>query len=196
MINYSLLLFSFINGIILLSLEVISSKMIGSYFGTSYHVWGAMLLTTLISIALGYLISMKIIEKKLELKSLLFFVILQLILIVFILFCGDFILKTLLKMNFYVGLLISFIVLFLPLFVALCTQSPLLITLMGEKNGSSLVSKIFSISTLGGVLGIYFISFYFLPFYGVKTSILLVLCFNILNFIIISFQFKKRNVKA
>jgi len=195
MLQYMLLFFSFINGVILLALEVISSKMVGSYFGTSYHVWGVMLLTTLISIALGYAAAMKIIQKKRELHALLLFVFLQLLFTTLILMAGNTIIHSFISMNFYIGLLLAFIILFLPIFAVLCTQSPLLISVMENNNRSSLVAAVFSISTLGGVFGIYFVSFYFLPYYGVKNSLFVLLALNTINLLIILYQFRKRYVK-
>lgn len=178
MLRYSIYSIAFLNGILLLSLELISSKLMAPFFGNSYQVWCAMLLITLLSIALGYFISMKLTTRSGQLKQLALVNLIALILLCICLFFSREILTFCMNFSFLSGLLLAFSLLFLPLITLICTETPLLIAAM-QKSGQKMdnpVNNLFFISTLGGVFGVYFFGFYWIPFFGIKQSLLLV-CF-------------------
>jgi predicted membrane-bound spermidine synthase len=96
-------------------------------------------------------------------------------------------------MNFVIGMLISVMLLFFPSFLLFGLMSPLLIDLISTKSEekTKIPSYIFSISTIGGVLGVYLFGFYTIPFFGINSSFFILDATNVVSIALIYFSIKK-----
>ncbi len=179
-------LISFIGGLNLLAFELLSSKLMTPIFGSTYHVWVITLFVTLLGIAIGYFLSSLTIISNLRNRSVLFFVIILNSLFFLLMPYYSFsVFELTINLNFYLGIFISVIILFLPMFTLFGTMSPLIIAVLSESNENvkNISPKIFTISTVGGVLGVYFFGFYYIPEMGIQDSFYLIDLLNIFSIV-------------
>ena len=158
---YSFLIFS--TGSVVLSLELITSRILTPFFGVSLYIWTAILSTTLTFLALGYQLGGWLATKiKLENHGALllsipimstFFIFLSCLLYPVILPALS---NTGLVLGSFIG---SFILLAFPL-VLLSSMNPVLIALLRHSYGDKVIGKdsgagfIFFVSTIGSVIGV------------------------------------------
>lgn len=146
----------FINGMVILMLEITSSKLIAPYFGNSIFVWANLIGFTLAFLTIGYYVGGKIADKKPELKVYSL-----------ILLCAS---LYIIPMPFFIGPLQKFLIKAMPELAALILSifailavpcilmggiSPFSIKLLlneVEKAGE-LVGYMYAISTIGGIIG-------------------------------------------
>jgi hypothetical protein len=50
-----ILLVAFINGFVIMSIELLGGRVLAPYFGSSVHVWGSIITVFMLSLSLGYL---------------------------------------------------------------------------------------------------------------------------------------------
>ncbi|MCE3295400.1 MAG: hypothetical protein K0R65_1114 [Crocinitomicaceae bacterium] len=178
---------SFLCGMNLLAFELIGSKLLAPHFGTSFHVWSATLFVTLLGIALGYYFSGKQIKKQgRPLKSLAIALLVNVFILALVPLLSPFVLGEMVALPFIAGILLTVILFFFPVFFLLGSTSPLLIA--GLENSSPEPAKIpgvvFSISTIGGVFGIYLFGFKLIPERGLEYAFYTVDAFNLLALIL------------
>jgi predicted membrane-bound spermidine synthase len=189
-----LFLISFLEGSALMAAEIISAKLMAPYFGNSISVWTSVFVCTLSGLALGYFYGARLSTQGNLLKKLLIVLGFSTVYFSFMSPLASFIMEQTLSLSLEVGSLISVLVFLFPLLFAFGTVSPLVIKLLtesiqeaGEKSG-----KVYTISTLGGILATIFFGFYFIPFLGLKLSILLSTIFIALATLICFYIFKQK----
>ena len=153
-------------------------------------MWSVTLFVTLLGIALGYYFSHRLIVKNPEPgKQILTIFLINTLILVVLPFITDTFLNKSVEMSFTPGIFLSVVVLFLPSFFLFGVISPLLIHLISnlKVNSSKMPSLIFSISTFGGVFGVYFFGFYIIPYKGVWASFYIIDGLNLLCTLLILF---------
>ena len=164
---------AFLSGMNLLAFELIGPKLLAPHFGTSFHVWSATLFVSLLGLAAGYYFSARHIQKK-ERTARTLALILALnaaVLIVVPLLAGP-LFGLAGKLPFVAGILIAVSLLFFPVFFLLGTSSPLVIAALekGSKASAKNPGRIFALSTIGGVLGIYLFGLDLIPEKGLDYA--------------------------
>lgn len=165
----------FISGFAILSLELISFRILTPYFGTSGYTSGIIINTILLALAIGYLLG-GFIADKLKSDRLSYFVILGsgLYLIIIFLFYPV-LLKMLVFGSIIIGCIIAILILFFIPMVLLAMIPPYLIKLLHTEDGiGKLSGKIFALSTLGSIIGGSLTTFVFIPSFGSRISFLFV----------------------
>jgi predicted membrane-bound spermidine synthase len=184
----------FICGAVVMAFEIIGSRMLGPYVGTSIFVWTGIIGVILLCLSLGYYYGGKIADKKPEFK----------LLAMIILFAGLFIgISTLIKdgllsmlLNFFsnvklISLLASFTLFSIPS-VLLGMVSPFAARLKIktlDKSGSA-VGNLYAISTLGSITGTFLAGFYLIPSYGVTSILYLLAIILVLSAVLLYFIYK------
>ena len=184
----------FICGAVVMAFEIVGSRMLGPYVGTSIFVWTGIIGVILSCLSLGYYYGGKIADKKPEFK----------LLAMIILFAGLFIaISTLIKdgllgmlLNAFsnvklISLLASFILFSIPS-VLLGMVSPFAARLKIKtltKSGSA-VGTLYAISTLGSITGTFLAGFYLIPSFGVTSILYLMALILVLSAILLFFIYK------
>lgn len=191
--NYILEIVVFVCGAVLMIFELVGSRILGPYFGTSIFVWTSLMGIILGSLSLGYYLGGKIADKKpsIGILSLIIFLSAVSVLITFLL--KDIILSNLQAYILDVGFgsVLGSILLFFPASFLLGMVSPYAVKLkLSNLNISgSTVGNLYAISTTGSIVGTFFSGFYLIPKFG--TNKLLIILSIILIIISLCLSFKK-----
>jgi predicted membrane-bound spermidine synthase len=187
-------LIAFIEGFILMSVELTAGRMLNIYFGTSLLVWAFVLGITLLFLSLGYFTGAYLSEKRETLLQRLEIVLAFLFVSLIIASHYQWLIQhCIMFTSFYFALGAStFVLIGLP---ALCcgTITPLIIQQFQNQfaNSKSISGKILGLSTIGGVLAVFFTAFYLLSQVGLKQTILLDATYLLIPILVLSLKRKK-----
>lgn len=153
--------------------ELCGSKLISPYFGSSLYVWASVIAITLGSLAAGYFYGGKLSLKENRVQ------ILRLILAVSAVYMGFMPIIT----NAFASIalsaslitavvLASVLLLVLPMFL-MGAASPIIISIQTENSNESgrVSGLVYSISTVGGIISTFLCGFYFIPEFGISTTL-------------------------
>ena len=192
----------FFTGAVILSLELLASKILTPFFGVSLYIWTAILSVTLIFLAIGYQFGGWITSK---IDSTYFeelFIFIPFISSFFILVSTliyPLLLPKLVGLNLLLGSFIgSFILLSIPL-VLMSAMNPLLISIIKYKNDQSSDSKsgfVLFISTIGSVFGVIFTALFLVPnfsnFSGYILNALFLTIYTLIIYFFVGYKFFKK----
>ncbi len=185
-----LLLLSFFEGSCVMVAELAGGKMLAPFYGTSLYVWASTLAITLGGLTLGYYLGGEWSKMDLGKRQKRLFTTLAIAsaLVIIMPVLANFIMQRTLDMSFLTGLVISQIFFLLPPIIGMGIVSPMLISLIAEKNGSGKAAGlVYAISTLGGVIATLLTGFWLVPVIGISIpcvaigSLLLVLSLVVLR---------------
>lgn len=170
----------FITGAAVMVVELLGTRMIAPFYGTSLYVWSSLISVTMIALAVGYFIGGRLADrpKRLGLSLLIALAALAILLIPWltrpVLLATD-------PLGLRLGAFVSALLLFSPSLALLGMVGPLAIKLataaldaIGKSTGS-----IYAISTFGSVFGTLFLGFFLFPLIG-SREILIGLAFILL----------------
>lgn len=165
------MLTSFVEGGIVMAIEILGAKMIAPFFGTSLYVWSATLAITLFGLTLGYFIGGLLSAKKNT--SIIFYVLAAAsILIGAMNILSFWILTETISFDIKIGSIVSLIVYLLPPLCLLGMTSPLIINELSDyfKNPGKSAGIVYAISTTGGILMTFIVGFILIPNIGVRKT--------------------------
>jgi len=179
--KWSLEFIVFICGAVVMILELVGSRMLAPYFGTSIVVWTGLIGVILASMSLGYWWGGKIADKNANYKQ---FALIIFSAALFIFLSAAFQLLVLLAIysipffNIYIKTIAATLLLFAPASIALGMVSPYSVRLKIKNINSSgeTVGNLYAISTCGSIVGT-FLSGFVLITYLSHTIIMFILSF-------------------
>jgi len=157
--------------------ELVGSRVLGPYFGTSIFVWTSLIGIILGSLSIGYYLGGKIADKKSSFKSLSLIIFLAAISIGLMVSIKDFWLIVL--QNSFTDIrtssVLASISLFLPASVFLGMVSPYAVKLkLNNLNTSAqTVGNLYAISTTGSIFGTFLAGFYLIPHFGTNKLLII-----------------------
>lgn len=157
-------------------MELVGSRVVSPYFGSSLYVWTSLIGVILGSLSLGYYWGGRISDKRQDTKFLFDILILASLFVALTAFTKEVILARLaiwFAGDMGLGSIVAVIVLFSPASIILGIVSPYAAKLKLEalKTSGSVVGNLYAISTFGSIAGTFFAGFYLIPFMG-NTNIL------------------------
>lgn len=166
----------FLCGAIVMSYEILGSRVLAPNFGNSVFVWGSLISVFLAGLSSGYYLGGKIADMNPSTRKLAMIILLPgLLMLGFPLYGSPisdwiFVLDLGIRLS---PLLASLILFFIPA-VFLGMVSPYTVKLMicSLHTSGTTVGTLYSISTLGSIVGTLFTSFYLITVAGVKTLIM------------------------
>ena len=183
----------FFTGAVVLSLELLASRILTPFFGVSLYIWTSILSVTLIFLALGYQLGGWItskINKEYYEELFIFIPFLSSIFILISVLLYPYLLPKLIGINLLLGSFIgSFLLLSMPL-VLLSALNPILISIIKSNNDQSSDAKsgfVLFISTIGSVFGVIFTAIILVPTFTNFSSFVLNAFFLIIYTLIIYF---------
>lgn len=198
--KYILEITVFTCGAVVMIFELVGSRVLGPYFGTSIFVWTSLIGIILGSLSFGYYFGGKVADKNTDI------LILSSIIFMSAFFMG---LTTFIKeplLNFIQtipigiksGAISSAVILFAPVSVLLGMVSPYAVKLkLNDLNTSGrTIGNLYALSTLGSIIGTFLSGFYLIPSFGTNKLLILLTIILLLIAILLSKKwFLKTNSK-
>jgi len=196
--KYILEITVFVCGAVVMIFELVGSRVLAPYFGTSIFVWTSLIGVILGSLSLGYFWGGKTADKKASLKGLSVIIFLAAVFI-----CSTMIIKDVLlvilkigTMDIKIGSILASLILFLPASFLLGMVSPYSLKLKIDnlQTSGSAVGNLYAISTAGSIIGTFLSGFYLIPQFGTNKLLIIISIVLIINSLAISFRdfFKRK----
>jgi len=167
----------FVCGAVVMIFELVGSRVLGPYFGTSTFVWTSLIGIILGSLSLGYYLGGKMADKKASLNILSFVIFLSAIFIGFTILSKNSLLVFLQTniRDIRISSIIASLILFLPTSVLLGIISPYSTKLKLDNlnNSGSVVGNFSAISTAGSIFGTFLSGFYLIPRFGTNNLLIM-----------------------
>lgn len=183
------LIVAFINGAVILMLEIIDARIMAPYFGASVYVWTAIIGVILGALSLGYWLGGMLADK--EHKKLL-------IADVFLIASASLLISRLIQdsvlsfvINNIYGLrlqaLIAAVLIFFPINVLLGMISPYIaeISLKDTSKSGRTVGSLFAAGTLGSIFGVFITGYFLLGMFGNSSLLVFLVIVLALNALIV-----------
>lgn len=187
--KYKLEITTFIAGATGMIVELVASRILSPYLGSSNLIWTCIIGMMLAFMSIGYFIGGKISDKYPKMNLLSLFILDASIFISIIPLIEVYAIEPLSKKNIslpIIAIICSTITFGIPSLL-LATASPFAVKLKekGEKQIGQVSGKMSAISTIGSIFGTFLAGFILIPKLGVKNIILMiVVILNILSFIL------------
>jgi spermidine synthase len=186
----------FLCGAVVMIYEIVGSRVLGPYLGTSIFIWTSLIGIILGSLSLGYFIGGRLADKRPSYSMLAWIILISALLIGFTSLVKEFLLLNLPKI--IQGLkgqsVVASMVLFAPASVFLGMVSPYAVRLKIRtlQTSGTTVGNLYAISTVGSIVGTFAAGFFLIPAIG-TTNILLSLTLALAILAIILFIVEKRS---
>jgi len=179
-----LLCLAFTSGLTIMAIEISASRLLAPYYGSSTFVWTNIIGVIMLALAIGYYLGGKLADKRPEvnilLKLILFACFLLLSIPFFIQPLTEIVSKNILfwqsaTILIFIGsLVIVSLLFFLPILI-LGSVSPFIIKLLSQSNDEigKNAGMVFSISTIGSILGTFLPVLIFIPYLGTRKTIII-----------------------
>ncbi len=166
---------AFLGGCSIMVVEMVGFRMLAPYFGYSIYVSGALLSVVMLALALGYLVGGRWADKTTDDKSLYLIIFISALLVLALTLFYQPFLNQLLDLSIITGSMTASFVLFTPSMFFLSMISPWLIKLLSREGViGTTAGTVYSISTIGSIVGTLLASFYLIPEFGIKITLTLV----------------------
>lgn len=184
----------FICGAVVMIFELVGSRVIGPFLGTSLFVWTSLIGIILASLSLGYYLGGKQADKNASMSRLARIILLAAICIAISIGIKDVLLLFLQKNvgEIRIASVIASIVLFMPASVYLGMVSPYAakLKLSSLENTGRTIGNLYALSTAGSIFGTLFAGFYLIPFFGTNKLLIFLAIILVLISIILSLKTK------
>lgn len=158
----------FIAGTVVMILELIASRILAPYLGTSIFVWSSIIGVVLGALTIGYYLGGQLSKTNPTVKFLTNILLFAGISILFVGFFKDYILYYLIFTGVKLGSVISTILLFAVPSLLLGIVSPYAARLKIDdiKTAGGVVGNLYALSTIGSIFGTFLAGFYLIPTFG------------------------------
>ncbi len=152
-------------GAAVMIVEILGAKMLSPYFGTSHFVWTAQIGVTLVSLACGYYLGGRLVDRSPRLGYLYGCLLLTAIYLCFTVPICAAVAYRCLEWRLAIGSIVAAIVLFFVPLTLLATTGPFLACILTSSIGGvgGQVGRLSAVSTLGSVVGTGLIGYLFMP---------------------------------
>ena len=164
---------AFINGFVIMSIELLGGRVLAPYFGSSVYVWGSIISVFMLSLSLGYLWGGRLSLRRPGPKVFASFFVIAAALCLPIIFLADGVMTAIfvaVEDPRYGSLLTALLLYFLPICV-MGMVSPYSVRLLvsSQAHSGGVAGMLYFFSTLGSALGTLATSFYFVLWFNINT---------------------------
>jgi spermidine synthase len=182
--KYSLEIIVFISGAMVMILELVGSRVVAPYVGSSTFVWTSLIGVILTSLSLGYYLGGKLADRNPKAEKLAWIIFFASILIVITWLIKDQIMITsdFISDNRY-RVLFSATILFVPasLFLGMVSPYAFKLKLSNLDTSGQTAGTLYALSTLGSIIGTFLAGFYLIPNLGTQKLLILIAFILALN---------------
>jgi spermidine synthase len=177
MSKYRLEMIVFITGAVVMALELVGSRIVAPYLGTSIYVWTSLIGVILASLSLGYYWGGRLADKKPDYGTFSILILSSAILTGIIGVIKNPVLDAVISLipDIRVSAVIAATILFAPASILLGTISPYAIRLRMEslEHSGATVGRLYAISTVGSIVGTFAAGFFLISFLGSRNILIL-----------------------
>jgi len=171
----------FITGAVILILEILGTRIISPFYGSTIYVWSSLIAVTLVALAVGYFLGGWLADKIPKYSMIYYILSLTTLFILIIPVISKWVLKITNPLGASYGALVSSCILFAIPLVLLGMISPYAIKIRahGLGNLGFTSGKLYGISTIGSCFGALLVTFYLIPNIDINSIIFImgiVLC--------------------
>jgi len=175
--KYILEIVVFICGAVVMIFELVGSRVLGPYFGTSIFVWTSLIGIILGSLSMGYYLGGKTADKNPKMSNLSLIVFLSSVSVGLTIIIKDFLLIYLQTSisDIRVSSVIASFILFSPASILLGMVSPYAAKLKLDSLNTSgkIIGNLYAISTAGSIIGTFLSGFYLIPHFGTNKLLII-----------------------
>ncbi len=169
--NSSKLYFAvFVCGAVVMIFELLASRILGPYLGTSFYTWTSIIGVIMASLSAGYAVGGKLADRKANLESLSSIILWSALSLCLTVLIQPTVLNLIgaAKWGIEIRSVLAATLLFaLPSFcLAMITPYSVKIQLSGLKHSASTVGSLYALSTLGSIFGTFLAGFLLIPYFG------------------------------
>ena len=191
--KYKLEITVFTTGAVLMIFELLGSRMLAPFIGTSIYVWSSIIGVIMASLSLGYFFGGKFADRRADYLCLSAIMFAAGIAILATYFSYEPILRSLVALRSLeiIALIASLVLFAIPgILIGTITPYAVKLKLKDVKTTGTTVGTLYSISTFGSIVGTFLAGFVLIPFFGTKEVLITI---GILP-IIISLLFEKKKL--
>ncbi len=176
--KFTLEIVAFFCGAVVMAFEIVGSRMLGPYVGTSLFSWTSIIGIILLSLSIGYFWGGRIADMRPRADILSLFIFISALFIIVTVLIKESVLEILLNSfkNIHVVTIIAALILFAIPSILLGMVSPFAVRIKMksiDKSGST-VGNLYAISTIGSIAGVFLAGFILIPAFKI-TNILMML---------------------
>ncbi len=185
----------FLAGFVVIALEILGIRILASFFGYSIFVWGTVIGIVLASLSVGYFFGGILADKSPRFSTVYKVIFIALLYLAVSITAYPFLLESLSKWDLFAGLSLASIILLVPPSILLSMVSPIATkSLLKKQQEGKTIGNIYALSNLGSIIGVFATTFYFIPFFGSKAT--MIFCFvSSIVFVLIGFALEKTGKK-
>ena len=189
----------FFSGTVVMIYEIIGSRILAPYIGTSTYIWTSLIGVILGSLSVGYWFGGRLADRQPNSKLLAAILFAAAALVTVTLLVQEFFLLglSMVALRLELKALIAALVLFAPASVLFGCVTPYAVRLkmIAVEDAGKTVGRLYSLSTIGSILGTFAAGFILLPFVGsVRTLYLIIVVLFALSLMLASFKITVKNL--
>lgn len=171
--SYFLYFTIFTTGAVILVIEILGTRILAPFYGSTIFVWSSLITITLLSLALGYYFGGKLADKKPNTKTLYWIIFIAGAAILLIPQYNKWILLQTNRFGLKYGPLLAAFFLFAPPLFLLGTVSPFVVRIKTPTldHLGAIAGNLYAISTFGSLVGGLLAGFYLVPNFSVSSII-------------------------
>jgi predicted membrane-bound spermidine synthase len=176
--KFTLEIVTFFCGAVVMAFEIVGSRMLGPYVGTTMFAWTSIIGVILLSLSIGYFWGGRIADMRPRADILSLFIFISALFIIVTVIIKESVLEILLHAfkNIHIVSLTASLIFFAVPSILLGMVSPFAarIKMKSVDKSGSTVGNLYAISTLGSIAGVFLAGFYLIPAFKI-TNILMML---------------------
>ncbi|MCP5358453.1 MAG: fused MFS/spermidine synthase [Pseudomonadales bacterium] len=164
---------AFLNGFVIMTIELLGGRVLSPYFGTSVYVWGSIITIFMLSLSLGYLWGGRLSSRNPNHATFASFFGLSALLSLPIIFFSEWTMtQVFLRVEDprYGSLIAATVLYFLPIcLMGMVSPYSIRLLVSSEEHSGRMAGLLYFVSTLGSALGTLMTSFYFVLWFEIDT---------------------------
>ena len=189
----------FVCGALLMVFEIIGSRILSPFIGTSTYIWTSLIGVILASLSLGYWLGGKWADRKPDVKVLALVIFLAGGCVSVTILTKEVVLSIIAASGIILEIksLLAALVLFAPASVALGFVTPYAVRLrvLSIEDSGKTVGRLFAFSTIGSIVGTFAAGFFLIPFVGsIRTLYLIASGLILLSILLVPFALTRLNL--
>lgn len=165
-----------VTGASILAIEIAGTRLLSPFFGVTFYIWSALIVVTMLSLAVGYLVGGMLADKRPTHTILYRIILFSGIASMLIPIISPFLLNHLSVLEIRTGILLSAAIIFSPSLILLGMVTPYAVKLATPVLDilGKTVGRLYAIGTIGSCFGAVFAGFIIIPSIGVKKLFFIV----------------------
>ncbi len=161
-----------LTGSVIMGLELAAFRLYAPYFGYSIYVWGSLIAVVMLALSVGYAAGGWLADRSRTDTPLYVVILASAFYQLVIVFTVRGLLRALWQWGEFSGTVTATLVIFAPPMTALAVTSPYVVRLLARAGHvGTMAGRVYAVSTLGSIAGIFATSFYLVPRLGTHRTL-------------------------